>query len=170
MHIELLVLRIIHILGGIIWVGTAIFSATFLMPAIGMAGPPGGAVIAALGKRGMFRTIPIIAGITILAGLRLMMIDSAGFAAAYFQSRSGQVYTAGAAFGIAALTLFTLVGSPAFTLSVQIGQQMAQASEAERGKLQTELNGLRARGKFASQTAATLLTFAAIAMAIGRYV
>jgi uncharacterized membrane protein len=170
MHAELLVLRIIHILGGIIWVGTALFSATFLMPAIGMAGPAGGAVITALGKRGMFKTIPIVAGITILAGLRLMMIDSAGFTAAYFQSGSGLVFTIGGAFGIAALMFFTLVGTPAFARSALIGQQMAQASEAARGKLQTELNALRARGKFASQTSAILLVFASIAMAIGRYV
>ena len=74
MNPELAVLRIVHILGGMIWVGTSLFMGSFLMPALATVGPTGGAVIGALKNRRLFTIIPAIALLTMLAGLRLMMI------------------------------------------------------------------------------------------------
>ena len=37
MMAELIVLRLVHILGGMIWVGTGIFNTFFLLPALGQA-------------------------------------------------------------------------------------------------------------------------------------
>lgn len=44
MATELLALRVVHVLGAVIWGGTSIFVAVFLMPALGTLGPVAGQV------------------------------------------------------------------------------------------------------------------------------
>jgi len=48
MDISMLILRVIHILLGIFWVGTALFFVLFFEPTIRAAGPAGGAVMGRL--------------------------------------------------------------------------------------------------------------------------
>ena len=36
---EILVLRLVHVLGGMFWVGSGLFSTFFLLPALAGAGP-----------------------------------------------------------------------------------------------------------------------------------
>jgi hypothetical protein len=45
MAAEVLVLRLVHILGGIAWVGFAAFNTYFLIPSLGEAGPAAGPVM-----------------------------------------------------------------------------------------------------------------------------
>ena len=167
---EFLILRVVHVLGAIVWAGTSVFVAFFLSPAIGMAGPPGGAVMGALVKRKLFTIIPIVAVVMMLAGLRLIMILSGGFSAAWFGTRSGQTYVVGAVGALAAFALFMLVSHPAIGRSMKLSQQIAQAPEAERGALTAELNAVRTRAGKASMTSALILMLTAVAMSIGRYV
>lgn len=108
MHTELLVLRIIHVVGAILWGGTAMFVAFFLMPAMGMAGPAGAPVMGALVKRRLFVIVPTVAVITMLAGLRLLWLASDGSGAAYFSSRPGMTYATGTVVSIVAFTILAL--------------------------------------------------------------
>jgi uncharacterized membrane protein len=39
MYAELLVLRIVHVLSAVIWVGTSLFIGIFLMPSLAALGP-----------------------------------------------------------------------------------------------------------------------------------
>ena len=167
---EILILRIVHVLGAIVWAGTSLFVAFFLMPAMGMAGPAAGPVMGGLVKRKLFTIIPIVAVVMMLTGLWLMMISSAGFSASYFATRSGQTYVAGAVGALAAFAIFMLVSHPAIGRSMTLGQQIAQAPEAERGALMAQMNAVRARAGKASIASALILTLTAVAMAIGRYV
>ena len=89
MTAEILVLRLVHILGGIFWVGSGLFTTFFLVPALASSGPSAGPVMTALQRRHLFTALPVSALLTILSGLRLMWIGSAGFAPAYFASASG---------------------------------------------------------------------------------
>ena len=91
---ELLVLRLVHIVGGMIWVGTGVFNSFFLMPTLAQAGPAAGQVIAGLQKRRLFTFLPVVALLTILSGVRLMQITSAGFSPAWFASTPGRTYAA----------------------------------------------------------------------------
>ena len=170
MTAELLVLRVVHVLGAIIWVGTSLFMAFLLMPALGTLGPAGGPVVGALHKRKLFTIIPIVAVLTMLAGARLMMLTSAGFAAAYFSSRLGKTYTIGALSALIAFIVFMSISHPAIGRIMKLGPQIAQAPDSERGPLMAEMAALRARGGMASKASALLLTATAIAMALGRYV
>src|SRR5688572_9502158 len=102
---ELIVLRLVHIVGGMIWVGAGVFSALFLMPALRDSGRSAPAVMAALRARHLFVFLPVIALLTILSGVRLMMIVSGGFQAAWFRSPSGNAY---AWSGLIAIVVFVM--------------------------------------------------------------
>ena len=169
MNAELIALRVVHILGALLWAGTSISMALFLGPAMASLGPAAGPVMGALVKRRQFTIIPIVAVITMLAGVRLLQLASMGFSAAYFATRSGQTYIVGAVCALTAFTVFMAVGHPAIGQTMKLAQQMAQAPESERGAIATQMAASRARGGKASAAAALFLTIAAVAMAVGRY-
>lgn len=170
MNPELIGLRIIHVVGAILWAGTSWFMAFFLGPALATVGPAAGPVMAAIQKRKLFTIVPIVAVLVMLAGLRLLQIASNGFSASYFATRSGTTYVTGAVCALLAFTVFMSVSHPSLAKMMKLGPQMAQAPEAERGALMAEMNVVRARAGKASLATAMLLTLAAIAMAVGRYV
>jgi uncharacterized membrane protein len=169
MNSELLVLRVIHVYGAVVWAGTSLFVSFFLIPAIGMAGPAGGPVMAALVKRKLFTIVPIVAVITMLAGLRLMWLTSKGFSAAYLSSALGQTYSIGATFALLTFIVFMAVNHPAIGKMLVLGQQMAAAPEAERPALMAQLNAVRARSATASKANALFISITILAMALGRY-
>ncbi len=169
MQAELIVLRIVHVVGAIVWAGTAFFVAFFLMPSLRAAGPAAGPVMGELLKRRLFTIVPTVAVFTMLAGLRLLWIVSTGFSRDFFLSRSGHAYALGALCAISAFTVFILVSHPAIGRSMQLGAQMAQAPESERAALMSQLNAVRARSGKATLATAILLMIAAIAMSVGRY-
>ena len=104
MHAEILVLRLIHILSGITWLGSGLFTSFFLVPALASSPAFMAQVMAGLQRRRMFLVLPIVAILTMLSGLRLLWIDSAGFEAGYFATGTGRTFatTLAVAFGILA--------------------------------------------------------------------
>ncbi len=169
MHAELLTLRIIHIVGATIWGGSAFFVSIFLLPALGTVGPAAGPVLGALVKRKTFTVVPTVAVLTMLTGLRLLWINSAGFSLTYFSGRSGIVYLVGAACAVTAFTIFMAVNHPTITRVLKMGPQIAAAPESERGALMAQMNALRGRAANAGMLTVLLLTVSAVCMAVGRY-
>lgn len=168
MQAELLVLRVVHVLGGIIWVGAMVFNAFFLGPALATLGPTAGQVGAALQRRRMFVVLPIAAILTILAGIRLMMITSGGFASGYFSSRPGMTYAIGATFALVAFILGMAVARPAMERMAKLGQSAA-SDAASRDSVAAEMRGLQARARTATIAVTHMLLVAAACMAIARY-
>lgn len=168
---EIIVLRLVHILGGVFWVGSGLFSAFYLSPALAKAGPAAGAIMGEMTRRRLFVVMPIVALLTILSGLRLMWIMSAGFSAAYFRSGFGATYAAAAAAAILAFLLGILVMRPTGTRIGAIGAALAGAADAaEKSRLGTEMGALQRRSAWANRVNAALLLLAAAGMAIARYV
>ncbi len=100
-----LLMRIVHILTGAIWVGIAVFSAYFLMPAVGDAGPDGMKVAAALERRGFVVFMPVLATLTVLTGIWLYWRYTGGFSAAISRSHAGRAFGGGGALAILAAIL-----------------------------------------------------------------
>lgn len=170
MTAEILVLRLIHILGGIFWLGSGLFTSLFLMPALAAAGPAAGQVMAGLQGRRLFTVLPIVALLTIASGLRLMWIMSAGFSPAYFASGPGRTF---AWSGIAAILGFLIsvaVARPVTLRVMKLMESLASAPENAREGITVRLAGLRRIAAAASIAAVTLVFFAAVGMAIARYV
>jgi uncharacterized membrane protein len=167
--IEILILRAVHILGGIFWVGSAVFTTLFLIPALATAGPTAGQIMTGMRQRGLMTVLPAVAVLTILSGLRLMWITSRGFSAVYFSTTSGMTFaTAGAAATVAFL-IAMLVSRPAGIRMGELGSAMASASPEQRAALTTELVALRRRNTVASNVVMVLLILGAFGMAIARY-
>lgn len=167
---EILVLRLVHVLGGMFWVGSALFSTFFLVPAITAAGPAAAPVMGALQKRRLFMILPVIALLTILSGLRLMWITSGGFRPEYFQTRSGATFAIAAAASIVTFALTLLVARPMAVRGTQLAGELARAPEGEaRAAIAAELARVRSRGAVATMAGVAMLLLAASGMAVARY-
>jgi uncharacterized membrane protein len=170
MDMSLIITRLIHVLGGIIWVGTMVFMTVFLMPTLAEMGPDAGKVMAGLTKRKFMAVMPIVAILVILSGLYLYWNTSGGFNHDYMKSGPGHSYAFGGIAAILAFLIGVTVIRPSMMKAVALSASAAQAPEAERGAILGAAQAARARGEKASKLVIWLLIFAAITMAIGRYV
>jgi uncharacterized membrane protein len=102
-------LRVLHILTAILWVGGAVFALIFIGPAVRAAGKSGQEFMAVVGRRGgPARVMGPISGITILTGILL-----------YWQR--GYYHHPFATGPVAALSLGALLGLVVFILGMGIG-------------------------------------------------
>ena len=165
-----IVLRLVHVLSGVVWVGFALFAAFYLMPALAEAGPDGGKVMLALDRRNLLTTIPVVALLTVLSGIWLYL-RAAHLAPGFGASRMGITLGIGGAVAIVALLIGVSVISPSMNRAVAAVKQASQATaDEERQALLSQATNLRVRAAGAARLASLLLIVAAAAMAIGRYV
>ena len=165
-----IVLRLIHILSGVFWVGGILFLARFLFPTAMALGPAAGPVMDHLTRVRRLPQILLGAGlITVLSGFTLYWRDSKAAGPAWMGSPTGMVFGTGAVFAILAIVIGLTVNMPT---AKRLGELMAsiQASGSppspeQRGALQA----LQARLGSAIRAVATLLVLATAAMAVARY-
>lgn len=168
MHGELILLRVIHIVGGVFWVGSVIFTAFFLMPALQKAGPgTAGPVMANLQQRKLMTWLPVVAILVILTGVRLMMIVSGGDAH-WFRHRAGHTYSVAAALAVIAFLVGITVNRPAIMKAGKLSQS-ATSDAPTRDAIQTEIRRLQRRSYLGSLVVTWLLIASATGMAIARY-
>ena len=164
------VLRLVHILGGVYWAGTMFFFVTFLEPTLRSLGPDGGKVMIRLFERGYMKILPIVAVVTVLAGLWLLWILSAGFQPAYMRSPLGMGFSSGGVLAIIALIIGLVVMRPVGARIWAIARQLPQESnEASRNALMAEMGQLRERTVLAARAIFGLLVAAVALMAVSRY-
>ena len=169
MNAELLILRLVHILGGTFWIGTAVFMSFYLIPAAAEAGSAGGQVMANLAKRKLMVVLPIVAILTILSGARLMQKVSDGFAPGYFRTASGHTYAISAVLAILALIVGITISRPAHLKAARLSQTAA-SDQTSKELIQTEIKALHRRATMASMVVTIMVILAAAGMAIARYV
>lgn len=171
MPIEMIVLRLVHVLGGLFWVGSGLFSAFFLLPAMKDVGPTAGALMGALQRRRMFIVLPLVATLTVLSGLRLMWITSAGFSHAYFATGRGATFAAGGVAAIVAFLLGMFVQRPAGSRAAALGAALRDATDpAAKQELALQLERVQRRNGAVNRINGVLLILAAAAMAVARYI
>ena len=171
MRAEFLVLRLVHILSGIMWVGSGVFTGIFLIPALSGSPALMGQVVAGLQRRRYFVAFPIVAMLTILSGLRLLWIRSAGFSPAYFATGMGRTFAISAVAAFVAFVLSLGVARPAAVRAGRISSVLAATQEApERKRLLGQLDRARRRSAVATAFAIGFGILAASGMAIARYV
>lgn len=166
MNYFVLLLRIIHILGGIFWVGGTLIMAFFIAPAVGATAEAGQKFVGHLmGNLKFSNRMAAAAGLTILAGFILYWIDSNGFTSPWMTSGAGRGFGIGAG--------FALIG---FVFGLQIGRTaraMAQLGAQIQGKPSPEqlgrIEALRKQQLTYSNITAALLILSVIFMAIARY-
>jgi hypothetical protein len=166
----LMVVRLLHIVLGVFWVGAVAFIAFMLVPTIRESGPAGGAVMQRLMARGLNRWLMAAAILTFLSGLGLYWHDSAGFSSTtWLASGPGRTFGLGAVLAFVGIGIGMGVNSRA---AKQLGVLMATIQGAGRPPSPDEaatLNRLQDRLAKGGVAAAVLLLLAAAAMAVARY-
>ena len=167
----LLVLRGLHVLGGVMWVGGVVFLARYLLPAVRAAGPGAGPVMQQLSARGLPNYLPILAVVTVFSGIGLYWRDSDGFRAhEWLRSGSAMAFGTGGLIALGVFILGMTVISPAGRRMAQLGSLMQQAGGPPAAEQVAEMQRVQARLGSTSSIAAVLLVIATLFMAIARYV
>lgn len=167
-------LRLVHILAGIFWVGATLFLAGFLIPAIRTVGPSAGPLMSQLmQQRHLQRWINICMSLAILAGVALFAVDSRAGGRGFGGSPMGITLSIGALLAIIAAGVDGAMGRPASKKLAAIAQR---SQETQRGggpppaELAVETATLQAKLARALTIVSWLLLLSATTMAIARYV
>ena len=170
MDTMLVALRIIHVVGGIFWVGTATMLTFYLGPAMTIAGPSGGAVMAGLQKRGLMTALPIAALTTMLAGFALIWRLSGGDFGAYARSTTGSVFTMAGGLAIIGFIVGMTMSRPNAMRAGALMREIGAADDAARTPLLAQLAVVQRRAAAGSLVSTLFLLAAAVGMAVARYV
>ncbi|NOT04191.1 MAG: hypothetical protein HOP27_06290 [Anaerolineales bacterium] len=168
MSIIFIALRLIHILAGTFWVGAAVVTTAFLMPAARAIGPEGGKFIQfVLGKLRMSNYISLSAILTTLSGIVFYWIVSGGLRSAWIFTLSGSIFSIGAITGIAAAILGGMVTAPTAARMEALSKEMQSMSGTPKPEQLAKLQELQKRLGQAGLWGTILLVVTAVTMAIG---
>ena len=167
MNTLIIVLRLIHIIGGVFWVGTSLLFDFFLIPSIRASGEVGQKFLGYLiiTKTHLGEVHGISAILTVLAGAGLYWIDSQGFASAWTRSAAGLGFGIGAIFGFIGVITGVLGALPLRTLA----ETAAQIQESPTPQQMDKIQAAQKRLLFISRIDSAVLILALIFMATARY-
>ena len=158
-------LRIIHIVSGVFWVGGALFMTLFVAPTAGALGEPGQKFVGHLMNNLKFTNrMAIASGLTILAGAILYGLDARA-GEAWLQSSFAIGLGIGAAFAVIGFVFGILVGRTTKAMA-QLGGQFQGKPTAEQ---MTRIQGMQSQLRTYSMVNVASLLLATIFMAIARY-
>ena len=166
-------LRLVHIVAGIFWVGATIFLASFLLPAARAVGPGAGPLMTQLMERRRLQFwINIAMTLAILAGFALYGLDSSMAGGAFGRSRMGMMLGLGALLAIAAAGVDGAVGRPTGRKLGELAQRMQETQRAggpPPADLVAASQPLQAKLARALNIMSILLLLSSATMAIARY-
>jgi hypothetical protein len=163
-----IILRLIHILGGIFWAGAMILLAGFLIPTVRSTGREGGRFMQTLMQQQRLQFyLSLAAGLTVLSGITMYARLAAATHGAWAGSRPGVAYSVGAVAAILAAAVGGGISGSAGRKMLAVGQAIGSAAPSV--EQQAELSRLQSRMALGARVAAGLLVIAASAMAVGRY-
>jgi uncharacterized membrane protein len=155
-------LRIIHIVGGVVWVGGTVIMTFFVVPTVGATGEAGQKFVAHLMNNLKFSNrMAAASGLTILAGFLLYFRGGA----ALMESRFGIGLGIGAVFALIGFVAGMMIGRTIKAMA-QLGAQMqGKPSPDQLTRMQT----LQKRQMTVSMISTISVILATVFMAIARY-
>ena len=161
--IVLFLLRAIHVVGGVLWVGGVVLSTLFLLPATQALGPAAQPVMQfIMGRRKLPVYFMLVGILTTLAGALLMMRNISLSNGQWARSPMGIGISVGAAAALLALVVGMAVSAPAAKRLGPTRPGAAPITEAERTTITKRL-------ALSSQATFILLCIAVLFMATARY-
>ena len=167
----MVVLRLIHIVGGVIWVGAVVLMTMFVVPAMRGAGQAGGRVMQELvQRRRLSFYMNIVGGLTMLSGLTMYGYLAARTDGVWAGSRPGMVFGFGALATIVAAVLGGAIVGRAGKQLGALGERVQASGSPPSAADAAQMEALQARMGRTSRIVAVLILIAAASMAIARYV
>jgi uncharacterized membrane protein len=158
-------LRIIHIVGGVFWVGGTLIMTFFIGPTIGATAEAGQRFVGHLMNNLKFSNrMSAAAGSTVAAGFILYWIDSHGFTSQWMHSGAGRGFGIGAGFALIGFVFGILVGQTTKAMA-RLGAQMQGKPSAEQ---LSQMQAIRKQQGTYSIIATVALILALVFMAIAR--
>jgi len=168
MDIYLLVLRLVHVFGGIFWAGGAFMMNFFIGPTIGATGQAGKQFMGHLMVRMRLSTImTTIAILTLLAGGLLYWRDSQGFTSMWMSAGSGIGFGIGGAAGLIGFVFGAMFGQANKKMAF-IGSQIKDGTPTPEQLAQ--LQNAQKTLKVVTPLHVSFLIVAAVFMSIARYI
>lgn len=167
----IILLRIIHILAGVAWVGTLFVLVFFIEPTSRTIGPAAMPFMQEMiGRRRMTTVVISLGSVTVAAGLLLYwnLTDTMG-ASALLDTGLGKSLTFGALAAIVGLLIGIFGTAPNVRRLAALGQQATEAGGPPSPELAAEIGATQKRLRRYARTVLVLLTLAIIAMAAARY-
>ncbi len=166
MNVFIIGLRLVHILGGVFWVGSAMMNAFFLTPAVAATGEAGQRMMGHMITKGkMSVRLTVAAVLTVLAGAILYWIDSGGLTSSWTSSATGLGFGIGGLFALVGLVTGAMVGVNAS----KIGQIAASAQGKPSAEQLSQMQAAQKRMALASKISTVALIIALVCMATARY-
>ena len=169
-RVWLIVLRLLHIIGGMFWVGSVVILAGFLLPAQRSAGAAGRSVMQEImGRQRLGMWTGIAAFATILSGFALYGRNAALSDGTWPGSPTGIGYGIGALAALLALGLGMGIGRPAGRRLQRLGATLEASGGPPDAAIVREMERLQRRATGVVRIATVLLLLAAAMMATARY-
>jgi hypothetical protein len=170
MDTYMVVLRIVHILAGVFWVGAAFTVILFIQPTAREVGPAAGPFMTHLaGSKRLIDFVLGAGGLTVLAGLLMYWRVSGGLDPDWIGSATGIALTVGALCAIGALAIGGSVIRPGIVATLAIGREVSARGGPPTPEQATQLQAIQRRSHSAGQVIVPLLIVAVAAMASARY-
>jgi uncharacterized membrane protein len=161
-----IVLRLIHILSGVFWVGGSIIFGFFIGPAVQATGEAGQKFMAHLVTNAKITVrITVSAILTVLAGGWLYWLDSDGLTSAWKNTATGVGFGIGALFALVGLVFGIMVGTNTQALVKIGGQVQGKPTPEQMNQIQT----IRKRLALVGPINTFALIIALVCMATSRY-
>ncbi len=165
----MVVLRFIHIVLGVLWVGGVFALSVIVIPGMQQLGLPLDPLTKTLNHRKFSQIMMAFGGLTVLAGLTMMYVLGHGNEA-FFQSHFGRTLSLG---GLCAILALVIGGSVARPALAKIGKLQADlAANPPKGDdpRKARIAALQQRIVFFSKLVVILLLIAVTCMAVARYI
>jgi hypothetical protein len=169
MDTYMVVLRIVHILAGVFWVGAAFTVILFIQPTAREVGPAAGPFMSHLaGSKRLVDFVLGAAGLTVLAGLLMYWRVSDGLDPDWIGSAPGISLTVGALCAIAALAIGGSIVRPGIMATLAIGREVAASGGGPTPEQAAQMQAIQRRSIAAGKAIVPLLIVAVTGMAAAR--
>jgi uncharacterized membrane protein len=166
MNTLIIVLRLIHIFGGIFWVGGALYVGFVVIPSLNATAEAGQKVLGYIMTQSKSTMLMMTAAIsTVTAGFILYGIDSSWFTSPWMHAGAGAGFAIGGFFGLIGFVAGLMVPSTGKAL----GKLAAQIQGAPTPEQAAQLAALRKRQALISKVNTYSLIITAIFMSTARY-
>lgn len=167
MEIVTIVLRLLHIIPAVFWVGAAWITTFFIEPTATEAGQEGGKFLGQLmtGRR-LSVYITVAAILTVLAGWTLWILR---YGVASLSTPTGLGFAIGGVFGLIGLAIGGAVTGPTANRMARLAVELGAAKRPPTPEQAAQLAALQSRLRTASLWSAIFASLALLLMATARY-